>query len=435
MEQCQRFIEELGQIVNPRSGNFNIAYISHVLSSNFRYIYENDFESTLQKLAEIIHKSDGSFIGILKLLTGRTTQESGLISSLVLRKLMVQMQEQEEVSAGEWSKNGLKYLSILNKNIGKYGENEAVTLSSTVLNYLSVLCGLGSAGEKSGFDITSDILSLFKSSVDVESGLYKYFEKTLHPYEVAKLDLKAGKVMAGLSWFSSFAGTASDGIDAYKVYIDPNSTVYDKAAQSIMLGSSVIDWGGKTYIVSKAGSKTLQFVSSVDKESKAVNQILATEQKLQYATSATVAKKIGKINVFVDMVNVGASTIAGGTKRFGEVTEDGKFDMIDAGSVGVYGSLSGLNTVTSTLTLGLVEFDSEAVAGELENNVDTFLQGDSWAAEYVRDKNNDAVSRFGVSVGIGAYLVGEKIVGGVADGAKTVGSWASAGWNMLTNLF
>lgn len=109
--------------------------------------------------------------------------------------------------------------------------------------------------------------------------------------------------------------------------------------------------------------------------------------------------------------------------------------MGDAGSVGVHSSLSGLNTVSSSLTLGLVHFDSEKVATDIENEADDFIRGDSWAAKQLRDQSNPVAWRFAVSVGSGGYLLGKKVVNGVADGAKTVGSWISTGWNAVTNLF
>lgn len=304
-----------------------------------------------------------------------------------------------------------------------------------MLSYLGILCGIANHNSTPCVDITSDILSLFKSSVGVESGIYKYYEKTLHPYEVYKLDARFGKTMTGLSLASSFAGTAEEGIETYKIFSDPNSTAYDKAAQSIKIGGSIFDFGGSAYIAKQASSKTLQFISSASGSPKAVNQILATEQKLKYTTSAAATKNISKANTILALGNVTASTISSGVKRYGEVTADGKFDMGDAGSVGVHSSLSGLNTVSSSLTLGLVHFDSEKVATDIENEADDFIRGDSWAAKQLRDQSNPVAWRFAVSVGSGGYLLGKKVVNGVADGAKTVGSWISTGWNAVTNLF
>lgn len=82
-----------------------------------------------------------------------------------------------------------------------------------------------------------------------------------------------------------------------------------------------------------------------------------------------------------------------------------------------------------------MHFDSEKVATDIENDADNFARGDSWAAKYIRNQDNNVILRFGVSVGSGGYLLGKKVVNGVADRAKTVGSWISTGWNVVTNLF
>ncbi len=339
------------------------------------------------------------------------------------------------VQSSKSIKSFFDLISNITKCIGKYGKSEKTTLAASFLGYFGVLTSSLTGGKQTKADICSSMLSLFKSSVGVESGIYKYYEKTLHPYEVSKLDARFGKAMTGLSLASSLAGTAGTGIDTYKIFTDPNCTTYDKAAQSIKMGGAVFDFGGKAYIASQASSKTLQFISSASGSSKTVNQILATEQKLKYTTSAAATKNISKANTILALGNVTASTISSGVKRYGEVTADGKFDMGDAGSVGVHGSLSGLNTVTSSLTLGIIHFDSEKVATDIERDADDFVRGDSWAAQYIRNQDNNVILRFGVSVGSGGYLLGKKVVNGAASSIQTVGSWVSTGWDTLTNLF
>lgn len=435
--QWQRYINELSQIVNPQNGKFNSNYISHHLKAFSNNTHQEYIDNLRKKLYEIISGDKNGAVNLFRFLTGDPSYSTNFSNSLALKLLLNSMSsgQTDNENVGKEFKKGFTFLSGLNKNIGKYGKKEGVTLSSSILSYLGTLCGIASHNSTSGVDITSDILSLFKSSVSVESGIYKYYEKTLHPYEVSKLDARFGKTMTGLSLASSFAGTTQEGIETYKIFSDPNSTSYDKAAQSIKMGGSVFDFGGKAYIAGQASSKSLQFISSASGSKKAVNQILATEQKLKYTTSAAATKNIAKANTILAIGNVTASTISSGVKRYGQVTADGKFDMGDAGSVGVHGSLSGLNTVTSSLTLGLVHFDSEKVATDIENDADNFVRGDSWAAKQIRDQSNPVAWRFAVSVGSGGYLLGKKVVNGVADGAKAVGSWISTGWNAVTNLF
>ena len=48
--------------------------------------------------------------------------------------------------------------------------------------------------------------------------------------------------------------------------------------------------------------------------------------------------------------------------------------------------------------LGLVDFDAENVADDLESDADEFVRGDSWAAQYIRNQDNNVVLRFGVSI-------------------------------------
>lgn len=112
-------------------------------------------------------------------------------------------------------------------------------------------------------------------------------------------------------------------------------------------------------------------------------------------------------------------------KRYGQVMEDGKWDLADAGSVGLYGGLGGLNTVVSTLTLGLAHFDSEEVARDLERRAMESLKGDSWASNYVKDQSNHLFFRFGVSMGMATDVLCKKVASDVSEGTRIVGSWVS----------
>lgn len=437
LQQWQRYITELSLIVNPSNGVFDSNYMAERFADDAKRVRAENLKILRKYLAEILDKDIRGVTHLFSFLTGNPTIATGLTSSLSLRVMMkfISSDQQGKQSTNEHIKTGLTFLSGLNKNLGKYGKQEGVTLSSSILGYLGTLCGVADSDNKSGVDVTSNMISLFKSSFDVETGIYEYFEKTLHPYEASKLDARFGKTMMGFTIASSMAGTAKTGIETYEIFSDPSSTAYDKAAQSIKMGGSFFDLGGNVYIAQQVGTKSLQFVSRVSGSSKAVNQIVATEQKLKYTTSSVATKNISKANTIIAIGSVATSTISSGLKQYGKVTADGEFDMKDVGSVGVHGSLSGLNAVTNSLTLGFVSFDSEKVAADLENEVGDFVKGDSWAAQYIRDQDNNVILRFGLSVGVGVDIVRKKAFNGVVNGAKTVGSWMKTGWNKVTNLF
>lgn len=436
LQQWQRYIDEMSQIVNPCKGKYNASYISKSLRKIISNIREDTIDNIKSYFYNIWNNGKGAK-ELFKFLVGQASSTRGVTTGYALNVLMNNFtsEQQGDEFTGEDIKTGLSFISKINKGIGKYGKNNEVGLSSSVLSYLSTLCGIANSKSSSGMDITSYMLSLFKSSFKVEDGIYKYFEKTLHPYEVSKLDAKFGKTMIGLSIASDVAGIADSAIDTYKVFVDPESSAYDRAAETIKASDSFLNLGKDVYIASQTSTKTLQFVSSAGGSSKAVNQILATEQKLKFTTSTAVAQKVKNVGAGFTIASAVVSGIASGVKQYGEVTEDGKFDMGDANSVVMNFALGGLDSMANSVTLGLVDFDAEKVGDDLESDVDEFVRGDSWAAQYIRNQDNNVFLRVGVSVGAGAYILGENVVEGVANGAKTVGSWISNGWNTVTNWF
>lgn len=387
------YISQLENIVNPNNGRFSANYITSSMNSKFK---------------------DFSVLGLEALLCGSVGAVNTSESSW-----------KEKLGTG---KTIFKELSGIGSGIGKVGKNDKATFASTLLSYLSTICGISSEEYNSGTDIASSILTLFKSSGKVETGLFNYYPKKLSPYDASKLDGKFGKSMTGLSVLVSLASAADTGIDTYKVFTDSNSSAYDKSAQVLKMSGSVFDFGTSSYKAVLASSKTLQVVNN-----SPGNQILATEITVKYGASKAVTDKLSKIGTAAAIGSVIVSTGASAVKQYGKVIEDGELDMGDVGSVGLHGSLSGLNTVTSTLSLGIVNFDGEKVADELETDASDYLKNDSWAAKYVKDQNKNAVLRFGVSMGIGTELVAKKVITGVGDGVNAVGGWISDGWNYLFN--
>lgn len=473
LKQWSKYIDSLNDIINPHNGQFNTDYITYRMKkimdeiiksevNNIRKYLNNDSsidnDYGRQLLMDLLNKSisdmtdeerellsdilknpnmyNEAFVSIDKSKStslNDTNGLSGLDMMALMNMILMNYSGEDNLNIDQFG-DVTKFLSNVTKNIGKYGKDEDAKLASSVLSYISKLCGISDLSEKSGIDATSYILSLGKTSIGVEEAYYKYFLKTLHPKEAAKLDAKFGKGMMGLSLFADILSMSTEGIDTYKIFSNSENSVYDKTAQGLKMGQSVFDFLGDAYITVVGSDKAIRVIGKTAGNSKVVNQILATDVGIQYGTSTTITKKISNAGTVIAIGDVVLSTGSAGVKRFGEVYADGKIDGVDVGSIGVYGSLSGLDSVTSNLTLGLVHFDSEEVAADLEKRSTDFLNEDNWASNYIKDQSKNAVGRFAVSVGVGAYIVGEKAVTGVADAAKTVGSWVSTGWNYVTNF-
>lgn len=333
-------------------------------------------------------------------------------------------------------KSILKIASAGLNLIGKQKKDQDATLVASILSYLSSVCGVAAKDTSGKKGAVSNFLSMFKASGKMELGLYKYYEKKLAPFDVMRLDKKFGKTMTGISIATKFASAVDETIDTVNVFKNNSSNAYDKSAQVLEMTGSFFGFGADTYKATLASQKYLRYVNKISSSSnkKIVNQILVDTHELKYTTSEAVGKKISNIGTAVAVADVAVSTVSGGVKRFGEVSKDGKVDLQDSASVGVYGSLSGLNTVASSLTFGVVHFDSENVAKDLENTASDYAKSDNWSAKLIRDQlqkgkwyNNAAA--FGISVGAAGCMVGKKAVDGVASGVKTVGSWISTGWN------
>lgn len=333
----------------------------------------------------------------------------------------------------------LDAISSKSKFVGKHGEIEELTVGGNVASYLKTLLDMVDPESSDTTDITSSLLSLFNSSASVETGIYKYYEKTLHPYEALKLNGKFGNFMSVLSLFSEIAKLSEEGIDTYKVFVDPESSRYDLFAQGIKMTNATFDFGAQSYILYEGGQKMLQFLDKTEGIKKPVNQILSTDFKLTFSTSEQVTRKIKNGLMAVAVVDVICSTGYGLVKRAGEVSADGEIDINDICSIGVHGSLSGLDKTLSSLTLGVVQFDSEQVAEELESEVQTFVESDDPLAKYIRDKNQPDVFRMGASLLQAGRMVGEKAVQLVGETVETgievistVADWIGTGLKWIT---
>ena len=61
-------------------------------------------------------------------------------------------------------------------------------------------------------------------------------------------------------------------------------------------------------------------------------------------------------------------------KRYGQVSKDGKVDIVDGASVGVYSATNGLSKLASSVTFGVVSFDGDKTAKELEDDVTNMVR-------------------------------------------------------------
>lgn len=95
-------------------------------------------------------------------------------------------------------------------------------------------------------------------------------------------------------------------------------------------------------------------------------------------------------------------------KRYGQVSKDGKVDIVDGASVGIYSATNGLSKLASSVTFGVVSFDGDKTAKELEDDVTNMVNSNSKLVQYIGNKNNPIVLR-GLAAGCGAAeLVGKK---------------------------
>lgn len=329
----------------------------------------------------------------------------------------------------------MSYASKMTSGIGECIKCDETIVVSSVIGYLGTLLKTMKPGAISGVNVASNFL-LTKPPVKVETGvkvgehLFDHYMQRIHPYEAVKLDAKYGKTISGLAIASDVFETAKAAFSLYKTHNDPEATAYDRAAKAIKIGDPLLQLGGTVYTTATCSTKTLQFVSTAGKAGKPINQILDTPQ-LQYTTSAAVAQKVKNVNAGV---TIGAAYISGfssAVREYGEVKADGSIDMGDVGAIGMNFGLSGLSSMANSLTFGIVDIDAEKAADHLQADADRFAQGDSWAAQYMRDQDNNIVLRFGVSIGSAAYILGENAVEGVGNGAKAAASWISNAWNQV----
>ncbi len=465
-EQWKHYIERLNSIVSPGKGNFTSQYMFGVLNDFLREIEKGrldkirkyaigeidgigEYESIL--LEELLDKtpyemSEAELALLLEIMSNSevwakvylcqhfsadVVPASGDTPTLFnnLLKGFEQMMLEQHVNItedGRWMKDGvvvseadmIKEMADIVDFIGNNGGGDEASLSASFIKNFAELYQILSGKPESPNDIASGILSLYKSSVSVETSLYKYFLKTLRPEDAERLAGKFGISMMLLKISGNAADLTKEGMETYRVLHDPDSTKYDKAAQIVDFGGKAIDFGGNVYLAGLESTKAIRVV--IDGAGKQ-NQILATQvPKVEYTTSAKISSKLKNGAQWLTLIKSGTATISTGIKRFGEVSEDGEITVTEGASIGIHSSLEGLSVLTSDITAGLIHFDGEKVAVELESEANDFVKSNDWKAQYVRDPNHGIVSRFLVSELTAVEMIGKKTVNIVTDIYKNV---------------
>ena len=423
LEKWDKYIVQMENTVNPGNGNFTATYIENT----FKKVHTVPVPGEAITPVLSSEKITTLLQNLINVLKNKGMSSSGDRFRDTLKKYL----ELDE----KILKNGSTVLDKLGKK-----DNDA-SLAASIMSYLSSLCGCATKDTTAASDVVSNFTALFKASGDMELGLYKYYENKLSIFEFGNLDKKFGKVMTGLTIATKLTSAVDEGVNTYKIFTDKDSSAFDKGSQAIEMAGSVFDFGGASYTAALASKKYLRYVDSISGSKNAVNQILVDTRELKYTTSAAVTKKIEKVSTIVSLTDVAVSTVASGVKRYGQVSKDGTVDMGDWGSVGIYGTFSGINKVSSTLSFGVVHFDSDQVASEIEKNASDFMKSGSWAAKEIKKQVDQGhwynkVAAFGLATGGAAVLVGKKTVQDVGNGVEksveTVGNWVSTGWDYVT---
>lgn len=460
LKQWETYMDSLGEIVSPANGAFNVQYISYKMSNTLKDIDAENVTFIRKYLANVTTEDHIYLIYLLEELAKKdiadmSDEELKLISDIILNpdtfnKAFVNctgntttsvttVELMREVLLNQLDVNSAvgKALSLKIKEhsdstvqtmsvAGMINDKYSNSLVLSLISYIGTMGGIADPENRSGIDGISFLLNAAKASTKIEYNLFSHFLKTLHPKDAEKLNIKFGKPLGALNIAGDVTGLFSGFIDSYKIFSDSNRNGYDKTAQGIDVGKDIIDFIGDLYVTYITSDKAIRVVASGS--GKVVNQILSTGTEIQYGISKAAAKKAGVIGTGLHIFNSGVATISSGIKRYGEVSADGKIDMVDSGSVGVHASLGGLQE----FSCGLI--DGEKTATKLEKRVDEFVKGDSWAANYIKNKNNNTVARMAVSGGAGAVMAVEEIGDCVIEKAKVVAGWVATAGEFATNF-
>lgn len=440
IERYDRYIIQMGGVINPGNSDFNSKYVENACKTvDGGIIFINNLNPLPQRQPVL---STGKIVGgWVKFIEefGNTRTTTALPQDNWKSLFKDALKIDEKIS---------KKVSSILGFIGKKGKNNELSLSSSIISYFSSLCGVATKDTTEATDAVSNILSLFKSSAKMELGLYKYYEKRLPTFDFMRLNKRFGKTMAGLSIGTSAISWTDGAIDTYKIFKNDDSSRADKIAQVVDLVGDTVEFGGNSYIAAMGSQKYLRYVDKISGSKKnAVNQILVDTRELKYTTSSSVSKKIDNVSTGIAVTKVITSTASSGIRRGGELLEDGTLDLGDWGSIGVYASLSGLNEVTSNLTGGIIHFDSDRIASEIETKASDYVTSDKKVSKFIQEQLEEGhwynkAAAMGASMGASVDIIKDKLledgsigIENVKKTAKATASWISTGWNYVNTNF
>lgn len=331
--------------------------------------------------------------------------------------------------------------------IDKIQSSDDINFSSQIVKYVQAVHKCVTGDYEDGWDITSAMLSLVKTSANTEKGLYDYFTKILEPTEGLKLYQSKGNLIGGVAVAGSVLGFAGSAIETVKKFNDESASISDKLADYVSLIGSGTGVIGGAYKFEKYGSMV------IDKEKNKL--VVENAAGLKNATAA------------ITIVQAGFDAVSGGIKKYGDVTEDGNFNLADAGEVGVAVGVKGLVSIvpggkiveaivkntTGKDSDDLVDFITDK-AKECGQNIGEAViemrdNGKEWLIQhpdvnsYVNDSSKSKVARtitatavsIKASVEKGVESVKDKVNAEAAKAESVISGWFDRAVNSYSNTY
>lgn len=388
LQQWQRYIDELNQIVNPRNGRFDADYMSKQLDS---LIKEIDFVSE----REVV---DRSFKFLESL-------------SELLQKI---------------------YKDYDGEASNKYG------LTATAFSYLGGLHTFYTTDYKTTSDLVSGTLGLIQASGSAWTGLYKYLEKSLNQYQAGRL----GKVWQGkvnfVSLVGSLCGFTRESIDTYKVFMDEGSQSYEKIVQVLENTNSGLNVA-KASIILKWGKKeltrgvTAKYQWGLSNKNASITGKAGTILSVLGVSIDTVIGGVNKYHVVTqddsfsmeDIADVGmASSVKGLTSIIGIAT------------LGLSDALFDLSGKSDDIADGIKSLADPVAEYAATHPVSRwYIDNSQGLKDFANNEENNVLARIGVSAVSGIGMLAALEADMKIAPAQITASWLSSGWNYIQNCF
>lgn len=396
LQEMQRYIHALNELVSPVNARFNVDSINSELIA---LLSEMTFDDMPTQPDNVIKETD----------------EVGII------------------------KDVLRFESGFSKLISKVFKNhksaDEIRLSSSIFSYFSSLYTFYTTDYADESELASISMKLTNASTNMFGGIYNFIEGNLSPLEASRFGKKfQGKVKC-ISLIGDFLGFTGINIETAKVFFDENSTWYEKFHGIVNSTDSGLDLTN-SIVNYQYGQKIL---------SRTVTA------KYQYGVPIQNVKALDKCNTGVALASVLLGFIDGAVMEHQEVSADGIVDSNDRAKIGVNGSVKGLTEIADFFTAGI--FDISDNADEISDGIVTFTE--TKGAEFVRnhdyssryvenaqflmdianDENRNFIERGAAEVTAGLGMIGAVTVDCVGDGLKWMGNELEREWNSIKNYF